>query len=852
MKNALRLFLLLFFVAPASAQETSFDVDAYTDFLQAHTDLSARELLAMHPAGAFERTVETGYDNALYTDSLNLKFDLTPDEQALLRQHGFMVTERKSYTSFGNALTEIYTADLPVFISSDAILHAFHMSYDFILMDVERAALVPTLVELLRVMHEQVPVLAQTYSGIEAMQPSLGDVDVYLTVARTLLEEGTVRPAFAESAEEVQTLLDLIAAEDMAEYPLFAENCRKLDFSQFTPRGHYTDEPELTRYFQTMIWLGRTELYLIAPQTDQCKPSEADVQRQTIDALLLLEAAEASGAMPLIEEIDATIEAFVGEQDNVTLDHIDGLRTTLGITEASALADEATWRAFQETLEAEAWAYQRIQSQILVNGTVIEPMRTKPASAFMLFGQRFVIDSYVTGSVVYDKIVYQGVAVKRMLPSTLDVLYALGNDAAAQLLEPELQNYHYASNLAALRYLVDSYEPAFWEQSIYNGWLDAIRALNPPAERTGLPDFMHTAAWWQEKMNTQLAAWAQLRHDNLLYAKQSYTGVLTCSFPYSFVEPIPDFFGAMSRLARIAQARLGGLQSEAVDVDGITAFFDYFGGVNDTLAVLAHKEIAGIGFDAQEQDFLQRMLFKRPAGCYTTLDGWYPNLYYGYEHSPDQVSLPDYVVADVHTAPMDAQQNFVGWVLHAGTGPINLAVVTTDVPGVGSVTFAGPVMSYYEHLSTNFERLTDDVWSAAYAVAPSFRPDFVNLYLADENGNMRGAGAVLATGIEGPESGETPTTERLLAQNYPNPFYTHTDVAFVVPRAHAHQRVELTVYDVQGRQVRRLLDETLPAGQYTVRWDGLLDSSTRAASGVYFCRLRIGEAQTTQKMTLVR
>ena len=76
--------------------------------------------------------------------------------------------------------------------------------------------------------------------------------------------------------------------------------------------------------------------------------------------------------------------------------------------------------------------------------------RIQPASAFMLLGQRFVIDSYVTGSVVYDKIEHEGRAVLRMLPSTLDVLFALGNDAAAQLLEDELSQYHYSDILAAL------------------------------------------------------------------------------------------------------------------------------------------------------------------------------------------------------------------------------------------------------------------------------------------------------------------------------------------------------------------------------------------------------------------
>ncbi len=130
----------------------------------------------------------------------------------------------------------------------------------------------------------------------------------------------------------------------------------------------------------------------------------------------------------------------------------------------------------------------------------VDMLTTQPASAFLLLGQRFVIDSYITGDVVYDKIIFNGQKVLRMLPSTLDVLFALGNDASAQLLEPELARYNYSSNLAALRYLVNSYEPQFWNSSLFNGWLSMIRTLNPPQDRTSLPTFMQTAAWWQEKI----------------------------------------------------------------------------------------------------------------------------------------------------------------------------------------------------------------------------------------------------------------------------------------------------------------------------------------------------------------
>jgi hypothetical protein len=239
--------------------------------------------------------------------------------------------------------------------------------------------------------------------------------------------------------------------------------------------------------------------------------------------------------------------------------------------------------------------------------------------------------------------------------------------------------------------------------------------------------------------------------------------------------------------------------------------------------------------------------------CGPVIDGWYPRLYYG---GVERSKEPDLVVADIHTAPTDEFGAMVGWVVHAGTGPLNMAVVQAPVPGEGMISFVGPVLSYYEHVSTNFERLTDEAWATAYAAAPSFRPDFVNLYLADRDGASRGEGATLSTqgtavGTAIAGAGRVPEALRL-APNYPNPFNASTVIGFSVSSAQAYEHIEVAVYDVQGRRVRQLLRRPLPSGNYTVRWDGQLDDGNPAASGVYFCRLQIGAQTATGTMTLVR
>jgi len=151
------------------------------------------------------------------------------------------------------------------------------------------------------------------------------------------------------------------------------------------------------------------------------------------------------------------------------------------------------------------------------------------------------------------------------MPDPLDVMFALGNDDALQLIRDELDTYKYSLSLGGLRYLVDAYDEEFWSQTLYNAWLNSIRALNPPSEDTNLPFFMKTTGWHQQKLNTQLASWSQLRHDNLLYAKQSYTGGGACYYPYGYVEPYPEFYHQIGSFAERAGTYFAALDAGEAD-----------------------------------------------------------------------------------------------------------------------------------------------------------------------------------------------------------------------------------------------------------------------------------------------
>lgn len=849
------LFLIFGFAVEALPQTSGFDLAAYQQFLQQHQNMNAAELLAMYPAGSFKAEANVPSGTVSYLDVIDNVYHLTDDEKSLIKKHGFLVTERLRKNNFVQQYSDIWAKDLPVFISADAILHAFHYYYVEILQQVEKGALLPQVTNLLAAMHLRLPDLAVKYAGQPAMAQMLKDVDVYLTVPRRLLGENAF-PYYPENSATISEILKLINAEKFEVYPFFSAHCKEIDFSQFRPRGHYAEDAALAKYFRAMTWLGRIEIDLLRPQADTliCPPQTSqDIQRQIIDAVLISELMELAGANSLYEEIEKVLSFWVGEQDNVTLPNLRSLIESLNLTDASRLLDTLVVRDFQDALKTKAWAFQRILSQVLASDP-LSPEIAVPASVFVLFGQRFVIDSYVTGSVVYDKILYNGNKVCRLFPSTLDNLFAHGNSAAAQLLIPELEQYHYSTNLAALRYLIDSYDDEFWNSSIYSMWLKTIRTLNPPEAKDQLPPFMQTGAWWQQKMNTQLSSWTELRHDHLLYAKQSYTSGQACSYPCGYVEPVPQTFESLRALAEVAHAKFSDLPFNNPQLKSeILGYFKLLLGVTGKLATIAGKELSGTPLDPSESSFIGDMLYW--GGC-RTLIGWYLKLLLGpsYEGMAYETeNFTDHLVADYHTTPTDCNGNMMGWVSHAGTGAVDLAIVVAPDAGGKMIAYAGPVASYHEYVTTNFQRLTDAEWSGTF-LASAPRPNWVNLYLADMAGKARGPGGTLLTGVadrDEDKNDRLPTTH-VMAQNYPNPFNAGTLIRFTVPYHLTNAFTTLTIYDIEGKKVRRLVEEKLPAGTYLTRWEGTDDLGNKVANGVYLYRLNVGTEQFLGKMNLLK
>ena len=98
--------------------------------------------------------------------------------------------------------------------------------------------------------------------------------------------------------------------------------------------------------------------------------------------------------------------------------------------------------------------------------------------------------------------------------------------------------------------------------------------------------------------------------------------------------------------------------------------------------------------------------------------------------------------------------------------------------------------------------------------------------------------------VSGIQQGEPIVKEFKLKQNYPNPFNPTTTISYDLPLP---SHVLLQVYDMQGREVTRLVNEKLNAGSHTTYWN-----AAGFASGVYLYRLQAGNYTETKKLILLK
>ena len=633
-------------------------------------------------------TLPLSIDEVVYLD----RYDLTDNQVDALLTNGFVVEPptddpNRMYKEFYQVYESTRYEELPVFITTDAVFHVYHLIFDKMLRDLERTYFIDTLKELTTAMVDESVNQYETVKGSDMELAALRNV-AFFTVPALILDLPVEVPD--EALVLAQQELGLIeGGGGIATSPIWetggqgSDDVLLEDYSQYIPRGHYTRDEALKTYFKAMMWYGRMTFRLKDP---------IETQRALLVVQAMRNAPTASGrqALELWQNIYDPTVFIVGKADD------------LSVYEYGKLSDEifsATpdLKDFTDPALAEAFAQAAMQlppPQINSMWVYIWQDRDEATQGFRFMGQRFTLDQYVFGELMWRKV---GTLEKpRDLPKSLDFLAAQGSEEAYNLLiemgENDFENYE--TQMAKVKEEVAKFELDSWTQNLYWSWLYSLQPIFEPKGEQ-YPAFMQTQAWLRKDMQTALSSWTELKHDTILYAKQVMAemgGGGAEKPPRGYVEPNIE---AYARLLALAEMTRSGLESRAI-LDDVTR-----GNLDNLIEQLvfmlevSEKELAGTPLTEEEYWRIQYFGGWLESMTIAASDPADPAL--GGGDLTDQKSA---LVADVATG--------MGRVLEEGVGyPTRIYVVHPEAPYEIAI---GAVYTYYEFTVPPENRLTDEAW----------------------------------------------------------------------------------------------------------------------------------------------
>ncbi|HSO39769.1 MAG TPA: DUF3160 domain-containing protein, partial [Labilithrix sp.] len=627
-------------------------------------------------------------------DLVEHRFKLTRREQSLFAANGFVVLDRRGYSTFSWALHDVYQSQLPLYVSADAILHAVYSSNDHLLAQIERDLLVPLLGRTLSAMHCALADAAAAYPADVAR-----DLDLYLTVARSLLVDAPVPSVLGTDGTAAEHVTAAKKASGIATVSLFGRD-RLLDWSQYQPRGHYASpaaDPDgatappadgatpLTPYFRAAMWLSRIEMNLVSRSSRSSSPTPApdprETPREAVAALALADLVDRAHAVEDVARLDRAWTLLAGRREDVTVADLLKIRQKIGVAKIDLAAFDALKAAVGSDFQRTARLHPMPQ------GSTVLPAITT------LLGPRVVADAAAFRPLV------NGEVPERYLVGPGDVAYVLGLDRGKAYLTDDLARFPaLGAQLDVARGVLSSAPDA---GDLYGAWLAAVRGIAAPSAGT-VPSFMRTTAYDDLRVNSLVAGYGQIRHNYVLMAGQSYDEG-GCQIPDGWVEPLPAVYDGVATYAERGQKALKELDPK--DTTGSGAYFAELAKVARILGTIARHELEGRALSEEEKRFLAMVVEMTPGstGGPPTYTGWYFDIFRGRQ---DEALAAAAFTADYHTS------SYVGKVVYAGAGEPRMGLFVVDTGGPPRV-MVGPVAHAYGIVGSIDKRLDDASGAAA-------------------------------------------------------------------------------------------------------------------------------------------
>jgi hypothetical protein len=636
-----------------------------------------------------------------------------------------------------------------VFVTPDIVLEAYHKYFDLTLSELERTDLSKSLGSFLTEMFDNanqaqqsaVPNVAARYQNIiaqltvaqvllENQSPpkpdhfQYGEQDAYLANDKTIDSFDNAKKILAkyssglspDLASKALSELQLIyAASNVAASPLWGQykDNNQQDYTQFTPRSHYTVSSALRAYFRTMMYLGRNSYYL-----------GKDVGIEDANLISALYGVKSSdGNMPVAawQHITNITNFYVGVNDDLGYsDWQTFLIGTLGANNLSAqnLASAGTIGTIKSKITQ--LRLPRVLSDVVVDPNIASLTKADlllQSLGFRIFGQKFTFDAWILNDLTAGQ---EATPVK--LPSTPSALFipaALGDMAAKNYSGQFLKSSAgfsdadvagFMTKLAAKSSDLQKIKPDEWMAALGSGWLDVLSSLTRQYG-SNYPLYMQSPAFSDKQIQTFLGSYTELKHDTLLYAKQSYAekgGGGDDNLPpvppvvKGFVEPNMDFWSKLLTLIDTNKQMFNAnnvFQNHTAlprlqDFRNIVSFYQG----------IAQRELNGQPITEDEYEQLRNTnlsFMADPFGGETDID---PNT--------GKVAL----VADIHTDTVDSQ------ILYEGTGKPYLMLAFVNNENSPRLV-VGLAFNHYEFTGPlGGQRMTDEDWKKKVYDNPSSLP----------------------------------------------------------------------------------------------------------------------------------
>ncbi|NLP17948.1 MAG: DUF3160 domain-containing protein [Firmicutes bacterium] len=390
-------------------------------------------------------------------------FHFSPAAEELLVRNGFVVVPNAYREFFGLYEMNRYEP-VPSFITTDSMLHNFHLFFSHLLRVTEKEKLAPALYDLTQAMLAESQRQYEILKGTPWENAAARNMGFFAVGGRLLNADFPVPGVVQDVVAEELRLIEAQAGIQPSPLMNWGQDLGVLDalledYSQYIPRGHYDSSQELEAYFKAMMWYGR--------MTFRFKSED-----ETRSALLLTLALSQDDNAHQWDQIYQPTAFFVGRSDDLSYHEYRELLTEIygegaGLEEVAGAEDK--WEAF---LRKAVNLRPPLINSIPIFEETIQPDGGQEIRGFRFLGQRFTLDAAIFQRLLYREVGENKEGQRRMLPRALDIPAALGSEEALAILteEGETDYRGYEDNMGRLQEYSAGLGLETWTQNLYWGW----------------------------------------------------------------------------------------------------------------------------------------------------------------------------------------------------------------------------------------------------------------------------------------------------------------------------------------------------------------------------------------------